>query len=103
MSAQKSCFLRKKYGSWKRSAATIALAEYTITTPAESSTTAAPKSQTSGVRDRKSTRLNSSHQIISYAVFCLKKKINLYFTSLVAPDGTRDYVTQSVRAGPVSR
>src|SRR5258708_17978913 len=26
------------------------------------------------VRDRKSTRLNSSHQIISYAVFCLKKK-----------------------------
>src|SRR5438552_4398000 len=28
----------------------------------------------SAVRDRKSTRLNSSHQIISYAVFCLKKK-----------------------------
>src|SRR5438552_10286404 len=27
-----------------------------------------------GRRDRKSTRLNSSHQIISYAVFCLKKK-----------------------------
>src|SRR5258708_19001664 len=26
------------------------------------------------VSDRKSTRLNSSHQIISYAVFCLKKK-----------------------------
>src|SRR5258708_9140191 len=26
------------------------------------------------IRDRKSTRLNSSHQIISYAVFCLKKK-----------------------------
>src|SRR5947208_4557003 len=26
------------------------------------------------VTDRKSTRLNSSHQIISYAVFCLKKK-----------------------------
>src|SRR5258708_17998890 len=26
------------------------------------------------VKDRKSTRLNSSHQIISYAVFCLKKK-----------------------------
>src|SRR5258708_18943232 len=25
-------------------------------------------------RDRKSTRLNSSHQIISYAVFCLQKK-----------------------------
>src|SRR5258708_29013809 len=28
------------------------------------------------IRDRKSTRLNSSHQIISYAVFCLKKKKN---------------------------
>src|SRR5258708_22684467 len=27
-----------------------------------------------GGPDRKSTRLNSSHQIISYAVFCLKKK-----------------------------
>src|SRR5258708_15400774 len=29
-------------------------------------------------RDRKSTRLNSSHQIISYAVFCLKKKKKAY-------------------------
>src|SRR6267378_2360157 len=28
-------------------------------------------------RDRKSTRLNSSHVEISYAVFCLKKKINI--------------------------
>src|SRR5688500_20064560 len=27
-----------------------------------------------GVEDRKSTRLNSSHLVISYAVFCLKKK-----------------------------
>src|SRR5438034_11275130 len=27
------------------------------------------------LRDRKSTRLNSSHTVISYAVFCLKKKI----------------------------
>src|SRR2546422_8214967 len=30
----------------------------------------------SGKRDRKSTRLNSSHGYISYAVFCLKKKKN---------------------------
>src|SRR5258708_15416966 len=30
-----------------------------------------------GKGDRKSTRLNSSHQIISYAVFCLKKKNGL--------------------------
>src|SRR5437899_9811936 len=33
------------------------------------------------LRDRKSTRLNSSHLGISYAVFCLKKKkINIYYT-----------------------
>src|SRR3712207_6898862 len=30
--------------------------------------------QVAGVEDRKSTRLNSSHANISYAVFCLKKK-----------------------------
>src|SRR3712207_7548005 len=36
-----------------------------------------------GQRDRKSTRLNSSHANISYAVFCLKKKniLSLLFTS----------------------
>src|SRR5258708_17492934 len=32
-------------------------------------------------QDRKSTRLNSSHQIISYAVFCLKKKTFIYTPS----------------------
>src|SRR5260221_3428662 len=31
----------------------------------------------SRLRDRKSTRLNSSHTVISYAVFCLKKKIQM--------------------------
>src|SRR5256885_10197306 len=31
----------------------------------------------SAVQDRKSTRLNSSHLVISYAVFCLKKKKNI--------------------------
>src|ERR1039458_4520266 len=35
--------------------------------------------------DRKSTRLNSSHLGISYAVFCLKKKIDVVFP-VVAPD-----------------
>src|SRR2546426_8545388 len=29
------------------------------------------------LKDRKSTRLNSSHLVISYAVFCLKKKKNI--------------------------
>src|SRR5258707_13911772 len=33
-----------------------------------------PVQQRRRVRDRKSTRLNSSHANISYAVFCLKKK-----------------------------
>src|SRR5688572_32569493 len=33
------------------------------------------------IEDRKSTRLNSSHSQISYAVFCLKKKIKIYFLS----------------------
>src|SRR5258708_20730760 len=33
--------------------------------------------------DRKSTRLNSSHQIISYAVFCLKKKKRKTHTSKI--------------------
>src|SRR5687768_18195890 len=39
-----------------------------------------------GARDRKSTRLNSSHGYISYAVFCLKKKkiIKHYNTLVVA-------------------
>ena len=31
-------------------------------------------------KDRKSTRLNSSHDQISYAVFCLKKKKSTYIT-----------------------
>src|SRR5258708_31899538 len=41
--------------------------------------------------DRKSTRLNSSHQIISYAVFCLKKKKNIYISlgKLPTPRSTR--------------
>src|SRR2546430_11061983 len=44
------------------------------------------------VGDRKSTRLNSSHSQISYAVFCLKKKkksnLPIYPTTLTSP--TRD-------------
>src|SRR5438034_5013759 len=42
--------------------------------------TAGPAPSVGGLRrgaaDRKSTRLNSSHTVISYAVFCLKKKKN---------------------------
>src|SRR5256885_10788180 len=42
--------------------------------------------------DRKSTRLNSSHLVISYAVFCLKKKKNqhnLYTDWRHSPDNSR--------------
>src|SRR5258708_9206531 len=45
--------------------------------------------------DRKSTRLNSSHQIISYAVFCLKKK-----NQRDALGGVGAGIGALVRAGP---
>src|SRR5437764_2940173 len=38
----------------------------------------APLSALHPQRDRKSTRLNSSHRCISYAVFCLKKKKRIH-------------------------
>src|SRR5437879_4645576 len=41
----------------------------------------APQVATPLPRDRKSTRLNSSHRCISYAVFCLKKKITTNYIS----------------------
>src|SRR5256885_5602139 len=44
-------------------------------------------------QDRKSTRLNSSHLVISYAVFCLKKKKNITHLSCVVvrvPDVCND-------------
>src|SRR5256885_12054011 len=39
-------------------------------------------------RDRKSTRLNSSHLVISYAVFCLKKNRTPPKASIVSPHDT---------------
>src|SRR5258708_11870964 len=41
--------------------------------------------------DRKSTRLNSSHQIISYAVFCLKKKEADLLAHTSTRSSTRNY------------
>src|SRR5436190_14283407 len=49
---------------------TDALAPAIAAPPAEATLAAASRS----TPDRKSTRLNSSHTVISYAVFCLKKK-----------------------------
>src|SRR5438105_7272388 len=58
--------------------------------------------QCAAPRDRKSTRLNSSHEWISYAVFCLKKKreevaCSTWQLSSTAPSGqrARDEPTQS--------
>src|SRR5256885_13171125 len=43
-------------------------------------------SNSSAKKDRKSTRLNSSHLVISYAVFCLKKKKkNISLLRLIRP------------------
>src|SRR2546426_5727216 len=44
--------------------------------------TALPAARIHAETDRKSTRLNSSHLVISYAVFCLKKKTNKRHTEL---------------------
>src|SRR2546422_4600801 len=47
-----------------------------------------PSSEPAHTTDRKSTRLNSSHGYISYAVFCLKKKmLNSFF---IATQCTKD-------------
>src|SRR2546426_3093410 len=43
------------------------------------------------VQDRKSTRLNSSHLVISYAVFCLKKKKTKTQTTLCNATQTKRY------------
>src|SRR2546427_4652533 len=49
------------------------------------------------VRDRKSTRLNSSHSQISYAVFCLKKK-KIEHKLRVAEVGRREQLVTSARS-----
>src|SRR3712207_7302002 len=48
-----------------------------------------------GVRDRKSTRLNSSHANISYAVFCLKKKKQSKYLCAVSYCSTTSVMTPS--------
>src|SRR5437660_2239216 len=50
-------------------------------------------------RDRKSTRLNSSHVAISYAVFCLKKKIMQCVAVSQTPDPTGAYNRYSFSYG----
>src|SRR2546430_4562771 len=59
--------------------------------------------------DRKSTRLNSSHSQISYAVFCLKKKKNdddhstfAHALTRTSPTRTRSYSTRSATSSAMS-
>src|SRR5258708_12435300 len=47
--------------------------------------------------DRKSTRLNSSHQIISYAVFCLKKKKTTHTLHHNTPETHTHHLTSNTR------
>src|SRR5256885_6374903 len=54
--------------------------------------------------DRKSTRLNSSHLVISYAVFCLKKKKNLHYrihlTDFVSYPNSKAFTSLPSLSGP---
>src|SRR5258708_30970443 len=47
------------------------------------------------LEDRKSTRLNSSHQIISYAVFCLKKKTPFMTKNICLKDSPATHIPVS--------
>src|SRR3989454_4747767 len=55
---------------------TVRSASPRVKTPFSSTFPMSALIRSSGMLDRKSTRLNSSHLVISYAVFCLKKKKN---------------------------
>src|SRR5437667_5664968 len=48
-------------------------------------------------RDRKSTRLNSSHITISYAVFCLKKKKNKHILKQLTLHQAKKHTTRNTR------
>src|SRR3712207_7449308 len=61
---------------WSRTASTSAKSPAARATRSPSAQS--PVLTISPTRDRKSTRLNSSHANISYAVFCLKKKNNTH-------------------------
>src|SRR2546426_8986934 len=67
---------RKGAGAPSRAPVTVARAEQRPVPYEISATGTAEPRRTASVQsqDRKSTRLNSSHLVISYAVFCLKKK-----------------------------
>src|SRR5438034_8753864 len=58
-----------------------------------------------GAQDRKSTRLNSSHTVISYAVFCLKKKkkTEKKCTTTLRKKHHKDHIEHTTRNNPKRR
>src|SRR5256885_13328547 len=54
-------------------------------------------------KDRKSTRLNSSHLVISYAVFCLKKKKKKYTHIQLLLSQTDTYIMSQNGSGPLEQ
>src|SRR5690625_6552012 len=67
---------KPSFDTWLKNTKAKSLQEntLTITAPNEFAKDWLQERYTQLIRDRKSTRLNSSHVAISYAVFCLKKK-----------------------------
>src|SRR5207302_10790649 len=62
-------------GGWRPRSSSLLTLDVGANAPRQSSRLSHIAGQWTPVRDRKSTRLNSSHVKISYAVFCLKKQI----------------------------
>src|SRR5690554_7186304 len=63
-----------QFGKWFDDARTAGILEPNAMSLATTGSDQMPDLRTVLLKDRKSTRLNSSHVRISYAVFCLKKK-----------------------------
>src|SRR5256885_3833192 len=72
-----SCVLEGEGGPWRPAKTVMIVRRVACAAPAAADP-AAPRNLAAAAiaaaADRKSTRLNSSHLVISYAVFCLKKK-----------------------------
>src|SRR2546426_7464410 len=69
------CRISRELGPWSDSAAVVSETSSILTSSPDAFKCSQRSVGSADVmRDRKSTRLNSSHLVISYAVFCLKKK-----------------------------
>src|SRR5256885_9830049 len=76
--------LRGRYPNYRRiRAGASELTRRGSLSPADTLRRAPSGSPDVHAEDRKSTRLNSSHLVISYAVFCLKKKKNTRYTAIL--------------------